>query len=94
MTKELKRGFLKMNRLIIELNREYTKNKINKEIDKLYDEIKRVSVENLELKKTNANIQKNKNKLAYAYARKIGVILTQKEYNRKFTIKTKEVKEK
>ncbi len=73
-----------MNRLLVELNRKFTKNQINKEIDKLYNEIKKVSLENFELKKTNANIQKEKNKLAYVYARKIGVILTQKEYNRKF----------
>lgn len=73
-----------MNRLIVELNREYTKSEINKQIDALYDEIKKMSEENHELRKTNASIQKNKTKLAYAYAKKIGVILTQKEYNKKF----------
>ncbi len=76
-----------MNKLIIELNREYTKNQINKEIDKLYNEIKKMSLENEELKKTNAQIQKNKTKLAYAYARKIGVILIQKEYKRRFSVR-------
>lgn len=73
-----------MNRLLIELNREYTKSEINKHVDSLYDDIKKMSEENYKLKKTNASIQKEKNKLAYAYARKIGVILTRKEYIRKF----------
>lgn len=73
-----------MNRLIVELNREYTKSEINKQIDALYDDMKKMSEENYELKKTNASLQKNKSKLAYAYARKIGVIVTQKEYNKEF----------
>ena len=81
-----------MNRLIIEMNREFTKRQINEMIDKLYDEIKKLSVENEDIKVINAKIQKEKNKLAYAYARKIGVILTQKEFNRKYKNKLKEAR--
>ena len=73
-----------MNKLLIESTRTYIKHQISKEVDKLFDEIKKLSLENEDLKKTNAHKQKEINKLAYAYARKIGVILTQKEYNKKF----------
>ncbi len=74
------------------MNREFTKRQINEMIDKLYDEIKKLSVENEDIKVINAKIQKEKNKLAYAYARKIGVILTQKEFNRKYKNKLKEAR--
>ncbi len=73
-----------MHRLIIEINREYTKNEINKKIDELYNVIKKLSLENDNLKKSNESIQKEKAKFARAYAREIGLILTQKEYNKKF----------
>lgn len=82
-----------MNRLIIESNRELTKKKINEEIDKLYNEIRKISLENEDLKKCNSIIETDKTRFAIAYAKKIGVILTQRQYNKQFVnAKKSEVK--
>lgn len=71
-----------MNKLVIEINRNNTKKEINKLIDKLYDEIKKLSVKQEEKEKIIKSIQKSKLNLAKAYSREIGVILTQKEFDR------------
>ena len=71
-----------MNRLIVEINREYTKNQINKVVDNLFDDLKKMSLKVDSLEKDKKRLEKNKTILARAYCRKIGVIVTQKEYIR------------
>ena len=74
-----------MNKLAIETNRNYAKKQINIIIDDLFNDLKKMSCKVDSLEKDKKRIRKNKVILAKAYARKIGVILTQKEYNKKFT---------
>lgn len=73
-----------MNRLLVELNRDYVKKQVNKIIDDLFDDLKKMSLKVASLEKEKKRITENKVILARAYARKIGVILTQKEYIKKF----------
>jgi len=74
-----------MNELLIESNREHTKKLICKELDNLFNEIKKCNIKRKDLEKKIKLIEKDRIKLAYAYSRKIGVIVTMKEYNKKFS---------
>lgn len=73
-----------MNELTIETNREYTKKQINKIIDELYNDLKKMSLQRDNSEKELKKANEQKVILARAYAKKIGVILTQKQYNKKY----------
>ncbi|GAI11946.1 unnamed protein product [marine sediment metagenome] len=73
-----------MHKLVVESNREDVKKQVNKIIDNLFDDLKKMSYKIDALEKEKKRINENKVVLAKAYARKIGVILTQREYDKKF----------
>ncbi len=73
-----------MNKLTIEINREYTKKQVNKIIDNLYNDLKKMSLKRDESEKELKRVNEKKVILAKAYAKKIGVILTQKQYNKEY----------
>ncbi len=62
-----------MNRLIVELNREYVKKQVGDIIDNLFNDLKKMSNKIDSLEKEKKRINENKVILARAYARKIGV---------------------
>lgn len=71
-----------IRRYVIELNKDYIKNKIGKEIDKLCEELKKcyTTIDKLNLNLEKAN--KERVKFIRAYCEKIGVIISQKEFNK------------
>ena len=78
-----------IRRYVIELNKDYIKNKIGKEIDKLCEELKKCYSQINELKLDVKKANNQRTNLAKAYAESIGVIISQKEY-----IKSKKRSEK
>lgn len=69
-----------IRRYIIELNKDYIKNKVGEAIDKLCEELKKCYSQIDELKLDVEKANKQRVKFARAYCEEIGIIISQKEY--------------
>ncbi|MCH7828144.1 MAG: hypothetical protein IIC75_09295 [Bacteroidetes bacterium] len=68
-----------MNKLLIESNRHYVKKQVAEIIEHLFNDIKKMAYKIDSLEKDKKRIEQNRVTLARAYAKAIGVIITQKE---------------
>lgn len=71
-----------MENLIVGINKAYILREITKKIDLFCDAIKKKNKKIEDLQNTIFHIQKERVSLAKAYARKLGVLMTIKKYNK------------
>jgi len=74
---------------ILETNRSFVKEEVNKHIDRLFDELKKTEKKLIEKDKELFDLKNQFSVLARAYAKKVGVLVTKKTDNQieKETIK-------
>lgn len=75
---------METNNDLLSSNMEYTKKVINSEIDKLYNKLQ-FAFRTIDIQKERIkHLQFNNVALARAYAKKLGILLTQKQFNRRY----------
>ena len=77
-----------MNNKLVNLNKEYVIKEVTKKLELFANEIIKKNDEIRQLEDTIKRIEKERSKLAYAYAKKLGIILTKKQWEKR---KSKEV---
>jgi len=77
-----------MNNKLVNLNKEYVIKEVTKKLELFANEIINKNDEIRQLENTIKRIEKERSKLAYAYAKKLGIILTKKQWEKR---KSKEV---
>ena len=75
-----------MDNQIIDTNKNYVLNIIEENIDLFCNAIKKKNTQIEELIEENKNLEKNRGSLARAYAKKLGGLMTIKQYNRKYGV--------
>jgi hypothetical protein len=75
-----------MDNTIVNLNKEYLIKEVTKKLEIFANEIIKKNDEIIQLKDSIRRIEKNRASLANAYAKKLGIILTKKQWE-KSTVK-------